>query len=127
MEYIRRFCKFLSEQHCIHLDCTTKTGFQKCSDLPSDSIEIQKKSYKNDDLDRSIHKDITDQELLESEDIDDIRLPELLEPEESSDTSSSIDNNQNIFINDYFVPEDIEYLNSIAVDDFNDNHFKMEN
>lgn len=68
MEYIRRFSSFLSKLNCNNRDCiNTKNGFQKCNDLPGG--EIQQKSCKNDDLNRSVHKDIIDQELPEPEEI----------------------------------------------------------
>jgi hypothetical protein len=68
MEYIRRFYSFLSKLNCNNSESiSTKDGFQKCDDLPGG--EIQKKSCKNYDLDRSVHKEIIDQELPEPEEI----------------------------------------------------------
>lgn len=70
MEYIRRFSSFLSKLNCNNRECiNTKNGFQKCNDLPSDSPDVQKKSCKNDDLNRSVHKEISDHELPEPEEI----------------------------------------------------------
>lgn len=98
MEYIRRFCKFLSEQQCNHLDCiNSEKGFKKCADTSSHSIE--KPSSNCDDLNKSIHKDISDQENIDLEESDDYNVQELLEPEETSDISGSID--KNIFVEDY--------------------------
>jgi len=122
MECIRRFCKLLSKQQCNCMDCiTTKNGFQKCDESISSSTKIRKTINENDILDRSLHKDISDQEINESEYTNEERL---IDPEEPT---TSFEMNENIFINDYLVPEKKESFHNITVDDFDDNHYEMEN
>jgi len=104
------------------MDCiTTKNGFQKCDESISSSTKIRKTINENDILDRSLHKDISDQEINESEYTNEERL---IDPEEPT---TSFEMNENIFINDYLVPEKKESFHNITVDDFDDNHYEMEN
>jgi hypothetical protein len=122
MECIRRLKEFFSKQQCSYFDCkSNNTGFQKCNDLSNDSVEIQQKTTNIDDLNRSIHKDISDQELLE--------------PEETSDVTDSFGDDENVFIDDLLVTDNNivshdnnhESFDNINIDDFDNNHNTMEN
>ena len=120
MEYIRRFCKFSSENPCISLDCIkTKQGFQKCND----SVQIQKKSCKNDDLDRSIHKDISDQELPESEEIF-----EIFELNQSIyfDMNVGVENDLNADV-DQVVNSDFDYFDEYRNHEVSDSDSDSDN
>jgi hypothetical protein len=152
MEYIRRFNKLLSKQHCIQLDCikSNKKDFQKCNHTPSQSEENNAESYNKDDLNKSIHKDISDQELLEPEEPDDInesftplknsngtplnsstKLPVTISNDAPLERPilnlHGYKNNEIIFIDDYSASGNVESFDNIVVDDFNDNHFIMDN
>jgi hypothetical protein len=122
MECIRRLKDFFSKQQCTYFDCkSSNAGFQKCDDSSCHSVEKQKKPSNSDELNQSIHKDISDQELLE--------------PEETSDISESFENNENVFVDDSLVPDNNivfydnnnESFDNINIDDFNNDHNTMEN